>query len=248
MSQYDYDDSPKPAKAPTKLDMWDMMSILTLLITLCIGAYFLAVFVSPDASYNPFAPSRNALPTATITQIQPPATWTATLVEMTSTPTLTLVPTFTLEPSPTLVSLITPTATLVPTNTASPTATPKAPFSATVTYIDSTIIHPEAACNWQGVAGTIVDTNNADMLGITVRLGGFYNAKSKNELTVSGIAPAYGKSGFEFFLGTAPVDSNALLTVQILDLAGLPLSGPITINTYSDCTKNLVLVKFKKNR
>lgn len=248
MSQYDYDDSPQPSKAPMKLDMWDMMSILTLLLTLCIGAYFLAVFVSPDSSYNPFAPSRNALPTATITQIQPPATWTATLVEMTSTPTLTLVPTFTLEPSPTLVSLITPTDTRVPTNTASPTATPKAPFSATVTYIDSTIIHPEAACNWQGVAGTIVDTSNADMLGIAIRLSGFYNAKSKNELTVSGIAPAYGKSGFEFFLGATPLASDGLLSIQILDQAGLPLSGPITINTYADCTKNLVLVKFKKNR
>ncbi|MCB0102718.1 MAG: hypothetical protein H6635_11500 [Anaerolineales bacterium] len=247
MSRYDYDDL-QPSNPPAKIDMWDMMSILFLLITLCIGAYFIAVFVSPDASYNPFAPSRNALPTATITEIKPPATWTATLVEMTSTPTLTLVPTFTLEPSPTLVSLITPTDTPVPTNTASATPTPKAPFSGSATYIDSTIIHPEAACNWQGVAGTIVDTNNADMLGITVRLSGFYNAKSKNELTVSGIAPAYGKSGFEFFLGTVPLASDGLLTIQILDQAGLPLSGPITINTYADCSKNLVLVKFKKNR
>ncbi|MBI3165342.1 MAG: hypothetical protein HYZ24_11725, partial [Chloroflexi bacterium] len=81
----------------------------------------------------------------------------------------------------------------------------------------------------------------------TVRLSGFYNAKSKNELTVSGIAPAYGKSGFEFVLGETPIDSNGLLSIQILDQAGLPLSDSIQINTYSDCSKNLVLVKFKKN-
>ena len=239
---YDYDDTPPPApKAPMRLDMWDMLSILVLLVTLCIGAYFAAIFVTPNASYNLLNPARNQPPTPTITQIQPPATWTPTPSGPTETPTLTLLPTFTLEPSPTLVSLITPSIT--PT----PTKTPKAPFSATVTYIDSTIIHPEAACNWQGVAGTILDANNADMLGIAVRLTGFYNGKTKNELTVSGIAPAYGKSGFEFFLGTVPVGSDGLLSIQILDQAGLPLSGNIPINTYGDCTKNLVLVKFKKN-
>ena len=244
MSKYKYDyydDAPEEAKAPMRLDIWDMLSILGILATLCIGAYFAAVFVSPNASYNLLNPVRNQPPTPTITQIQPPATWTPTPLGPTETATLTLVPTFTLEPSPTVVSLITPSAT--PTAT----KTPKAPFSATVTYIDSTIIHPEAACNWQGVAGTIIDANNADMLGIAVRLTGFYNGKSKNELTVSGIAPAYGKSGFELFLSAVPIDSDNLLTIQILDQAGLPLSDNIPIKTYADCTKNMVLVKFKKN-
>ncbi|KXK12524.1 MAG: hypothetical protein UZ14_CFX002002224 [Chloroflexi bacterium OLB14] len=239
MSKYDFDNKPK-----SRLDLWDLLSILTLILTLCIGLYFVAIFVSPDAPYNPFSPSRafaGQLPTATITPIQLLPTWTPTQAVVTETPTVTLVPTFTLEPSPTLVSLITPSKT--PT----PTATPKAPFAATVTYIDSTIIHPDAACNWQGVAGTIVDAKNADMIGITVRLTGFYNGKTKNELTVSGISPAFGKSGFEFFLSAVPVSSDGLLTIQILDQAGLPLSSIIEIDTFSDCSKNLVLVKFKKN-
>lgn len=241
MSKYDYEDYSSGGSAPSRLDIWDMLSILTIVMILCIGAYSVAIYVTPNAAYNLLAPSRNQPPTPTITQLQPPATWTFTPPGPTETATLTLVPTFTLEPSATLVSLITPS------DTPTPTQTPKAPFGATVTYIDSTIIHPEAACNWQGVAGTILDASNADMLGIAVRLSGFYNGKSKNELTVSGIAPAYGKSGFEFFLGTVPVPSDGLLTIQILDQAGLPLSGNITINTYGDCSKNLVLVKFKKN-
>lgn len=241
MSKYDYEDYSSGGSAPSRLDIWDMLSILTIVMILCIGAYSVAIYVTPNAAYNLLAPSRNQPPTPTITQLQPPATWTFTPPGPTETATLTLVPTFTLEPSATLVSLITPS------DTPTPTQTPKAPFGATVTYIDSTIIHPEAACNWQGVAGTILDASNADMLGIAVRLTGFYNGKSKNELTVSGIAPAYGKSGFEFFLGTVPIPSDGLLTIQILDQAGLPLSGNITINTYGDCSKNLVLVKFKKN-
>jgi len=243
MSKYDYEDYPEQKKG-SRLDIWDMMSIFTLLIMFCLVLYFIAVFLAPDSSINPLSPARAAAklpPTATATEIQLLPTWTPTSIAGTETPTMTLGPTVTIQPTWTLVSLITPSMT--PT----PTKTPKAPFTANVTYIDSTIIHPEAACNWQGVAGTIIDANNADMLGIAIRVTGFYNNKTKNELTVSGIAPAYGRSGFEFFLGTVPISSDGLLTIQIFDQAGLPLSDNIPINTYNDCKKNLVLVKFKKN-
>jgi len=241
MSRYDYEDSPAP-KRGSRLAIWDMLSIFTLILTVCIVAYFAAIYMMPNSAINPLNPNRNDYllpPTPTITQIQLLPTWTNTPINVTETPTL--LPTFTLEPTATLLSLITPSTT------PSPTKTPKAPFSATVTYIDSTIIHPELGCNWQGVGGTIVDSNNADMLRITVRLVGFYNSKSKNELTVSSIAPAYGQSGYEFFLGTVPISSDGLLYVQILDQAGLPLSDNVSINTFNDCSKNLALVRFKKN-
>lgn len=92
-----------------------------------------------------------------------------------------------------------------------------------------------------------MDANNADMLRMTIRLVGFYDRKTKNELTVSSIAPAYGQSGYEFFLGTVPLSSKGELYIQILDQAGLPLSDNIYIDTFSDCSKNLALVRFKKN-
>lgn len=238
---YDYEDTPKPK---SKIDIWDMLSILVLLITGCLGVYFLIVYLYPTSKLNPYPPGgRNPTATATITPIQLDATWTPTLTPVV-TETVTLLPTLTLAPSPTLLSLITPSIT--------PTATkaPKRPFSATVTYIDSTIIHADSACNWQGVGGTVVDANNADITGIVIRLGGSYNGKTKNEpptVTVTGTAPAYGKSGYEFFLGTVPILSKGELTVQILDQAGLPLSDAITVDTYNDCGKNLALVRFKKN-
>ncbi len=241
MSRYDYDDSPTPQKGP-RFAVWDVLSIFILLLTFCVGAYFVAIYLMPNSAINPLNPSRYDYllpPTPTITQIQLLPTWTNTPIDVTSTPTL--LPTITLEPTSTLLSLVTPSIT------PSPTKTPKAPFSATVTYIDSTIIHPELGCNWQGVGGTIVDSNNADMLRVTVRLVGFYNNKSKNELTVSSIAPSYGKSGYEFTLGTVPISSDGLLYIQILDQAGLPLSDNVYIDTFNDCSKNLVLVRFKKN-
>jgi hypothetical protein len=239
---YSYEDTP-PAKNNAKLELWDMLSILLLLLTVCAVAYFVAVFLFPNSLLNPFPPNQTDLfasPTPTITPIQLDATWTVTPPSEV-TATSTLLPTFTLQPSPTFFSLV------PPTNTPNPTATPKAPFSATITYIDSTIIHPEAACNWQGIGGTVVDANNADMLRMTIRLVGVYNGKSKNELTVSSIAPAYGKSGYEFFLGPVPIASKNELYIQILDQAGLPLSDNIYIDTKNDCSKNLVLVRFKKN-
>jgi hypothetical protein len=242
MSKYDYEDSPIP-KQRAKLDIWNLLSIVTLLLTLCMCVYFVAIFIFPQSPLNPFQVELidpNAPPTSTVTPIPFPATWTATpFAVMTETPTL--FPTFTLEPSPTLFSLVPPTDTPVPTKT------PKAPFSAIVDPYASTITHPDEGCNWQGIGGTVVDSNNADILRMTIRLVGIYNGKSKNELTVSGIAPAYGKSGYEFFLGTVPINSKGELTLQLLDQAGLPLSDPIEIDLSKDCDKNLVLVRFKKN-
>ena len=184
MSQYNYD-SPAPKKA-AKLDIWNMLSILMLLLTLCIIGYVAMIFISPSSPLNPFpgVAAQEALPTATITPIQLEPTWTAVpFLTMTETPTL--LPTYTLEPSPTLLSLVTPS------DTPTPTKLPKASFSANVNQIASTLYFPDAGCNWQGIAGTVVDANNADMLYMTIRLVGFYDGKAKNLQSVSGIAPTY---------------------------------------------------------
>jgi hypothetical protein len=239
---YSYEMTPAPTQG-NKLEIWDMLSILMLILTFCVGAFYLAIFLYPQAAFNPLKPNPGALsiiPTPTVAPIQLEPTWTVTpTVAASFTPTL--VPTYTLAPSATPFSLITPSIT--PT----PTATPKAPFSATITYIASTIIHQDLGCNWQGIGGTVVDANNADMLRMTIRLAGRYDGKSKTELTVSSIAPAYGKSGYEFFLGTVPISSKGELYLQLFDQAGVPLSDNIYIDTFDDCEKNLVLVRFKKN-
>ena len=220
-----------------------MLSILVLLITICIGAYFLLIFLNPMSDLNPLKNvDPNALPTFTITPLQPEATWTASpTIEPTITETLR--PTFTPLASPTFFSLIPPTQTLTIT------PTPKAPFSAIVSPpISSTIFHPEAACNWLGVVGTVVDSKNGDVLYQTIQLLGTLNGKPVELKTVSGIFPVLGKSGFEFFLGTVPISSNHTLYLRLLDQAGLPLSDNIYIDTYNDCNKNMIVVRFKKNK
>jgi hypothetical protein len=244
MDNYDLKDEPKPPRS--QLNIWDMLSILVLVITLCIGAYFALIFANPLTPLNPLPPI--IIPTSTATQLQLPPTWTPT-VTVQPTETATLAPLITVPPTFTPVLLVPPTKTPVPTTTPKPTSTPKAAFSASVNYISSTIFHPEAACNWVGVGGTIVDTNNAPLPAMVIRLVGTFNNKPINLLTVSNASrQIYGDSGFEFVLGTVPMDSKGELYLQALDQAGLPLSDNVYINTYADCNKNLVQVRFKKNR
>ncbi len=237
-------DGPVKRPAPQiKLNIWDMFTVLTLLATLGVGAFFVYLFLNPTSVMNPLQPgipTAFVLPSATITPIQLEATWTPTLVM--GTDTATLAPTITLQPSSTPLSLV------PPSKTPKPTATPKAPYSVTVSAIASTIIHPDLACNWTGIGGTVVDASGAPVLYRTLRLTGSFNGKPVDKLTVSGTALDYGQSGFEFVLGDTPVASNKLLTLQLLDQGGLPLADNVYVVTYNDCNKNLILVRYKQNR
>jgi hypothetical protein len=244
MDNFDFDD--KPAKRPgPRLNIWDMLSVLVLLATLGIGAYFVFVFVNPATAFNPLPskiPTPFLFPTATITPLQLAPTWTPTFIDQTETPTLA--PTITLEPSATGFSLV------PPSKTPEPTDTPKAPFnSSTPQAIQSTIIThlADLACNWQGVGGTVDDANGSPIVGMVIRLTGTLAGKPINLTTVSGVSPDYGKSGYEFKLGDTPVASTSALTLQLLDQGGLPLANNVYIVTYNDCKRNLILVRFKKN-
>jgi len=250
MSEFNFDE-PEPKSSGFSMPaigMWDILTILVLLVTVCLGAYFVALFINPGSSMNLLQPAWT--PTATITPRQLEPTWTPTATVYVP-PTATLLPSITPPASPTPASFIPPTVT--PESTVPPTATntPTAPFSvSSVNSIESIIIPHllNAGCNWQGVGGTVDDQNSGPIIGIVVRLAGSYDGKAVELTTISGISPEYGKSGFEFVLGDTPIDSNDKIYVQLLDQAGLPLSEEIYIDTSSDCKENLVLVRFKKNR
>ena len=242
----DFDfDGTQARRASGPLEIWDMLSILVLLLTVCLVGYFALIFIDPNSTYNFLPPGQgplnNALPTSTTTPIQMQATWTPS-------PTLELTATNT--PRPTITPLPTNTAfSLVPpTRTQRPSPTPRAPFGGTFTQVDSTIIHPDLACNWAGIGGTVVDANNSPVIGTVVVLRGTLNGSTIEQQTVSGINKEYGPSGFEFVIGTAPVASNDTLYVQLVDQQNIPLSDPVTIDTSTDCSKNLVMVRFKRNR
>ncbi len=112
-----------------KNTFWDVLSILGLISTLCIGALAVMVFVNPRISINPFPPPTDIptvmIPSATATMQKLPPTWTPTYF---AEDTATLVPTQT--PRPTSTSFTLPTFTATATATKTFTNTPVA----TMTY------------------------------------------------------------------------------------------------------------------
>ena len=236
---FDFDGTRSQRRAnPPQL--WDILSILVLILTACIVGYFVMIFLNPESSFNILPPGGFGprVPTMTI-QLQP--TWTAS-------PTLQLTPSNTPRPTFTPFFTNTPFSLVPPTKTPKPSSTPKAPFSATTQQVESTVIHPDLACNWSGIGGTVVDSNGSQIVGTVVVLRGTLNGSTIEQQTVTGINKEYGQSGFEFVLGNAPIETNKTLYVQLVDLQNIPLSDPVYITTSSDCSKNLVLVRFKKNR
>ncbi len=241
----DFDFDGKPARPQGRpMQMWDMLSILVLILTACIGAYFVYIFITPNSPFNILPPGGRGpqAPTVTTTPLGLQATWTAS-------PTVELTPSDTPRPTFTPFFTNTPFSLVPPTKTAKPTSTPKAPFSAgTPTQVESTLIHPDLACNWAGIGGTVVDANNSPVIGTVVVLRGTLNGSTVEQQTVSGINKEYGPSGFEFVIGNAPIVSDKTLYVQMVDQQNIPLSDPVQISTSTDCSKNLVMVRFKRNR
>jgi hypothetical protein len=239
---FDFDGTRSQRRA-SPAQVWDILSILVLILTACIAAYFVMIFLNPESQFNILPPGGFGprVPTTTTTPIQLQPTWTAS-------PTLQLTPSNTPRPTFTPFFTNTPFSLVPPTKTPKPSSTPKAPFSATTQLVESTVIHPDLACNWAGIGGTVVDSNGSQIVGTVVVLRGTLNGSTIEQQTVTGINKEYGQSGFEFVLGNAPVATNKTLYVQLVDLQNIPLSDPVYITTSGDCSKNLVLVRFKKNR
>lgn len=242
----DFDfDGTQSRRTSAPLQVWDLLSILVLLFTACLVGYFALIYVNPYSPLNFLPPGSgplgNPIPTFTVTPLQLQPTWTASP---------TLVPTATDTPRPTITPIPTNTSfSLVPpTQTQRPSPTPRAPFSGSSTNVESTIIHPELACNWAGIGGTVVDSNNSHVIGIVVVLRGTLNGRTIEQQTVSGINKEYGPSGFEFVLGTAPFASNETLYVQLVDQQNIAISDPVPITTFEDCSRNLVMVRFRRTR
>ena len=242
----DFDfDGTQSRRSAGPMQIWDILSVVILVLTVCLAGYFAMIFVNPASSLNILPPGGglfgNPSPTFTVTPLQLQPTWTAS-------PTLQLTPSDTPRPTLTPIPTSTSFSLVPPTKTPKPSPTPKAPFSASVTSVESTIIHPDLDCNWAGIGGTVVDANNSPVIGTVVVLRGTLNGSTVEQQTVSGINKEYGPSGFEFVLGNAPVASSKTLFVQLVDQQNIPLSDPVQITTSAECNKNLVMVRFKKNR
>jgi hypothetical protein len=199
-------------------------------------------FHQPERGNHPFPPATlpviptmPPLPTATVTpRIQFQPSWTPTLegeAPLDATPVPPDQPTATLPATP------------LPGN-----------FSFVVqagspSYIPGQGFHPDAGCNWLGVAGQATNMSGAPVIGLFVQLGGVLEGGTyETKLSMTGVATQYGQGGFEFTIADRPIASNDALWIQLLDQQNLPLSDKVYFNTYTDCDKNLVVIYFQQVR
>jgi len=243
---FDYID--EDDESPDRTDLvWNILTIVVLVMVLCIGIVFLTIFFNPNAGINPFTPPTmpvaRELDTLTPTpkQVLPP-TWTLT-------PTNTLVPTMTNtpEPSATLEFVTEATATET-TEVVEQSDMPFVLHDGNPQYIPN-LYHAELGCNWMGVGGQVLSLNGAPVTGVVVKLGGQLAGQEVEKVTVSGIATKYGPAGYEFDLTdivNEPTASTSSLWVQLLDQAGLPMSNQIFFDTFEECDKSTIIIYFKQ--
>lgn len=177
-----------------------------------------------------------------------PPTWTPT-------PSATSTPRPTDTPEITAIPATTEAPTTIPTTapTAFPIATDNGDYSFAVqgqpAAFPNTQFHPGESCDWQGVAGTVVDLQGKPVVGMLVRLFGVYDGRTVEMNTLTGGAAAwYGESGYEFYLGSVLADTSSTMAVQLVDQSLNPVSGRVIFNTYAACDKNLILINFKQVR
>lgn len=236
----------RPVKSDSIYNLLTVLIVAGILLVIIITGI---IFSNPASAINPFQPPTMPalieLPTSTSTPRKIADTWTPTSGPLATSTITPPPPTATRTPSSTYAL---PTAP--ETGEVSPSATVESDFSfvlqAEPVAIDASIFNPGRTCEWTGIGGQVVDLRSQPVIGITVHLSGFFGGKTVEVITLSGLYKQYGESGFEFELGTQPVDTVGLLKVRLEDQAGLPLSDYVLIDTFADCAKNLIVVNFKQ--
>jgi len=226
----------------------------------------ISVLPSPTATstkslFPTFPPTFTPTPKFTDTPPRPTATFTPGGDATTIAPEITVTETVEVTAVPGDTETFTPTVTeSVPTDTPTPTPSdtlsgPQPTITKTRSSFPFTVqgngplpvqnFDPlnSAGCNWMGIAGQAFDLNGNPIVGYIIHLeGGGLNADA-----ITGSKAAYGAGGYEFFLNDHVVQTTGEYKVQLLNPSGTALSDFIPVNTFADCSKNLLLVNFVQN-
>ncbi len=221
--------------------LWNCLSLLAVIGIVAVCGVVGLIYADPASAINPFPPPTTA-PTLILPTTLPTETPVVAVVIFTPEPSATPE---TVEPTPM------PTETLIPTETPTEGPTATATIRSAYPYIVDTtsVISGETFHSGEGcklwVAGQTFDLNRAPYVGIKVRLGG-YVTRTISQLSLTGTALQYGPAGYEFTILDEAQDSKESLWVQLLDQTDVPLSPRVYFDTFADCSKNLVLINFRK--
>ncbi len=195
-----------------------LLTLLALLISGC------EVFPYITQS-TPAAPETTLEPTATTEPTAPP-------------PTATLAPSATPTVTATLEEITEESADATPT--ISPVYTLQEGSPITLPNFN----HPEAGCEWLGIAGQVFDQDGLEVLGLTVLVGDNQNPSAEPLQGQTGDSLAYGLGGYEVQIDEQASDSSERFWIQVLNAEGEPLTARHSFVTYEDCDQNLILINF----
>ncbi len=247
MDSFDFADEERQSVFKRPGMIWNILTIIMILVALCICSVAALIFINPYLPLNPFPPPTlpptAALPTATPTpRIVLPPTWTPT---PTSSPTPL--------PEATNTPQITATLPFEVTPDEGVTSTPSGGYPFVIHAGDPVYIpnfaYPDLGCNWMGVGGRAFDLSGAPIAqGLLVQVGGTLNRQPVDFLGIVGMVNNYGTGSFEIKLSDEPIASVQSLWIQLFDQAHIPLSDKVYFDTYADCERNLILINFSQTR
>lgn len=233
--------------------IWNVLTSLVWLATAAVIVFVLIVYSNPGSPLNPFKPPQIAPePTLASAILFPTETITPTVTETPKRGPSTRTPTPTHTPATPTITL-TPTATFTPTVTPGPsaTATVNSPYQfimrgSPVVLAASTFPDHDTCKLW--VAGQTYDMQGSPMVGVIVMMGGYLQGRTLYQVSLSGTALQYGQAGYEFIVADTPENSTNSVWIQLFDQSQYPLSERVTIDTFEDCNRNLILVNFRQVR
>jgi hypothetical protein len=217
----------------------NILTVLIVLTTVCVVIGFIAVFINPYMSINPFPPptlpATLGSPTPTFTPALPlPSPWTPTAtsvvsVEVTDTP---IPPTATETPTPTEVEEVEP------------------PFALQVgsPALIQNFLNDEG-CDYMAVFGNVFDLSDSPIIDLHIHLVGELEGIPSIDLwAISGSATEVGQSGYLINVADHPIASEDTLWIQLEDGGGNTLSEQIFLETSSSCSENLIMVNWRQVR
>ena len=97
-----------------------------------------------------------------------------------------------------------------------------------------------AGCDWMGIGGQAFAWNGEPLAGLVVHLEG--GGLRREALT--GSRSAYGPGGYEIQLGDHLAATTGVYRLQLRAVHSQPLSDWIPVDTFADCSRNLLVLNF----
>lgn len=235
----------------SRSELLNRLTGLLLGLSVVTVALYALIFIldplNPQSAQIVESPIDTPIPTASATPSDTPTP--TNTKRSTNTPTHT--PTFSPTASPTITNTLEGTPTPGPSPTPSPSSTPGPSLTPSWTLspanyeADVELQSSTYGLNWAGIAGLVIGLDRKQQTNIIVRAWGDEPLGAEGIETVTGIAPQYGVSGFEFTLGAQPL--NGTWSVQLVGDDGQELSQVITIEMTADPRANLAFIIFEQN-